>query len=298
MERRVLIATFLAFIVLCAGRALSGKPLPKPAPGGPPAATSARGSAPPPVTGAVPPAAATSAPVTAAPSNAAALLSEPLERDVRVETRDLIAVFTNRGARLKSWRLKHFLDSNKQPQELVEHEVFTQPLPFTLRTPNETLSATLNGALYAVSGAPGAPAQPAPVDLRFEYRDTAGVQAVKEYHFDPSSYIVTLRATVVEADHPIPLTILWGPAIGDVGEVSRYVAKAGGLVFQSGKVVRLTPADLAKQSTYEGDFKYAGVDDNYFMTTALNTGPSRVTYQPVSIPPPDGSKEAPDRKST
>ena len=51
---------------------------------------------------------------------------------MRVETRDVIAVFTNKGARLKSWRLKHYLDQQKQPQELIEH-LPSQPLPFTLR---------------------------------------------------------------------------------------------------------------------------------------------------------------------
>ena len=290
MERRVLLAIFLAFIVLYAWQALFVKPIPKPAPGAAPSTSAGRGTSPAPITGAAPPQAATG-PAAVAPSTAAAVVSEPSEHDVRVETGDLIAVFTNRGARLKSWRLKHFLDSQKKPQELVEHEALTQPLPFTLRTSNEALTGTLNGALYAVSGAPDA-ATGSPVDLRFEYRDSAGLRAVKEFHFEPSSYIVTLKATVAEGDRPVASTILWGPAIGDVGEVSRYVAKAGGLLFQNGKVARLTPSDLAKQSTYEGDFKYAGVDDNYFMTAALNTGPSKVIYQPVSIPPPDGSKEA------
>jgi len=51
---------------------------------------------------------------------------------VRIETRDIIAVFTNRGARLKSWRLKHYFDQKHQPQELLEtDELPTQPLPFT-----------------------------------------------------------------------------------------------------------------------------------------------------------------------
>ncbi len=204
----------------------------------------------------------------------------------------MIAVFTNRGARLKSWRLKHFLDSQKQPQELIEHDLPTQPLPFTLRAPDDGLTAALNGALYAVVGG-SAPSGSGPVDLRFEYRDSAGVSAIKEFHLEPSSYIVTFRATVAVGDRPITPAIVWGPAIGDVGEVSRYVAKAGGLLDQSGKVARLAPKDLATQSVYEGEFKYAGVDDNYFMTVALNTGPSKVRYQPVSIPPPDGSKDPP-----
>jgi YidC/Oxa1 family membrane protein insertase len=142
------------------------------------------------------------------------------ERDVRVETPHVVAVFTNRGARLKSWRLKHFLDSSKQPQELIEQKLPTQPLPFTLRVPNDALTATLNGALYAVSGAPSELVTSAPVDLRFEYRDSAGVHAVKEFHLQPSSYLVGFRSTVAEGDRPLQPAVLWGPAIGDVGEPS------------------------------------------------------------------------------
>jgi YidC/Oxa1 family membrane protein insertase len=51
------------------------------------------------------------------------------------------------------------------------------------------------------------------------------------------------------------------------------------------------PKDFAAQPTYEGDFRYAGVDDNYFMTVALFPGPSKVTFQAISIPPPANSKD-------
>src|SRR5436190_5154769 len=285
MERRVLLAIFLAFIVLYTWQALFVKPVPKPAPD---AATASSAATATPSTTAAPASVVPAPAATARPAAAlaAALVADTAERDVRVETRDVIAVFTNRGARLKSWRLKHFLDSSRQPQELIEQKLPTHPLPFTLRVPNDALTATLNGALYAVSGAPSAPATSAPVDLRFEYRDSAGVHAVKEFHLQPSSYLVSFRSTVAEGDLPLQPAVLWGPAIGDVGEVSRYVAKAGGLLDQDGKVVRLTPADIAKQPERDGNFNYVGVEDNYFMTVALGTGPSKVNFQPVSIPPP------------
>src|SRR5204863_3466943 len=164
MERRVLLAIFLAFIVLYTWQALFVKPVPKTVPKTPGAMSSAPVSS---GTSATPgpstPSSASSAvaatvPPATATSTAAPVVSETAERDVRVETRDVIAVFTNRGARLKSWRLKHFLDSSRQPQELIEQKLPTHPLPFTLRVPNDALTATLNGALYAVSGAPSAPA--------------------------------------------------------------------------------------------------------------------------------------------
>ena len=90
----------------------------------------------------------------------------------------------------------------------------------------------------------------------------------------------------------MPYTVLWGPAVGDVAEVSRYVQKPEALLFANGKVERLSISDIAKQPAHDGDFRYVGVDDNYFMTVALSPGPSKVTYQAVSIPPPANTKEA------
>src|SRR5712691_10367447 len=295
MERRVLLAIFLAFLVLYVWQAVFVKPVPKPLPGsntaGTGSATStastgagARGSA-------EQPGEDSSRGEIRKPSpsaaSAAPLVADNSERDVRVETRDVIAVFTNRGARLKSWRLKRYVDQQRQPQELVESQISTQPLPFTLRTTNEAVTATLNDALYTVAGAPaGTTESSSPIDLRFEYRDSAGLHAVKEFHLDSASYIITFRATITEGDRPLTPTIVWGPAVGDTGEQSRYVKKAEGIAFENGKVVRVAPKDIAQQPVRDGDVRYAGVDDNYFMTVALEPGSCKIVFQPVTIPPP------------
>jgi YidC/Oxa1 family membrane protein insertase len=298
MERRVLLAIFLAFLVLYAWQALFVKPVPKPVQGPTPAAPTAAaspqdsGGPPPPIPSAAAPTAEAPAPTPASTTAAGSpLVAEAAERDVRVENAEVIAVFTNRGARLKSWRLKRYLDQQREPQELIEHAVGAQPLAFTLRT-GTAVDAVLNGALYTVTGATAAAAGDAPVDLRFEYRDSAGVHAVKAFHLDPSSYILTVSVSVTEGDRAASPSIVWGPAIGDVGEVSRYTKKPEGILFQDGKVVRLQTKDIAKQSVYDGSFGYAGVDDNYFMTAALDPGASRVSFQPIAIPPPIDSKDA------
>jgi YidC/Oxa1 family membrane protein insertase len=291
MERRVLLAIFLAFLVLYTWQALFVKPVPKAAPA---AATTSLGAE---TAGSVPAtndaARVTQADATAKPPVplAAALVAESAERDVRVETRDVIAVFTNKGARLKSWRLKHYRDQQQQPQELIEH-LPSHPLPFTLRAGTETTTATANDGLYTVSGAPTAASDSSPTDLRFEYRDSAGIHVVKEFHLEPTSYIFTFHVEVTENDKLIPASIVWGPAIGDITELSRGVKKSEGILFQGGKVVRLAVKDIAKQSSYDGEFHYAGVDDNYFMVAVLSDEPIKVTYSPVTVPPPDGSKDA------
>src|SRR5262245_7316254 len=187
MERRVLLAIFLSFLVLYAYQALVVKPKPvtETADATTPATPTA-GAASPPSAGSTEQA-PSSASAPAAPASAMSghpLVTDPAEHEVRIETRDLIAVFTNRGARLKSWRLKRYFNQQGEPQELIE-AIPGQPLPFTLQTGNDAINATINSALYAVTGAPAGVIESGPVDVTFEYRDSTGVSATKTFHVEP-----------------------------------------------------------------------------------------------------------------
>ncbi len=97
MERRVLLAIFLAFLVLYVWQALFVKPVPKPA-SGTTVATGATTAASPVL--AEPPAAPARVAEPARPPqpSATALVATTSERHVRIETRDVIAVFTCRRA--------------------------------------------------------------------------------------------------------------------------------------------------------------------------------------------------------
>ena len=287
MERRVLIAIFLSFLVLYTYQTFFIKPAPKPAAGAAAAASAASSPV------AASPADQSSAPAIIPAPTSDVLVGETVERDVQVETQQVIAVFTNRGARLKSWRLKHYLDQKKDPLELVANDLAsTSPLPFTLTVDDEAVARTLNSALYTVREAPPAGVIGAPTRIVFEFRDVAGVHATKEFTIDPAKYVLTFNAQVTMGDRTLQPTIVWGPALGDVDSgTGRYAVKARGLVSAADSVQRFAAADVAKQATHDGDFQYAGVDDHYFMTAVLNPGQSSVVYQPLSIPPPAGSKE-------
>src|SRR5216683_3343190 len=118
MEKRVLLAIFLSFLVLYLYQALVVKPVPKTAgaPGRQAAPATSAGPAPSgPGAAMTPEALPTPSAASPAAPAAAALVGGTTERDVQIETRDVIAVFTTRGARLKSWRLKRFLDDKKEP---------------------------------------------------------------------------------------------------------------------------------------------------------------------------------------
>jgi YidC/Oxa1 family membrane protein insertase len=56
-------------------------------------------------------------------------------------------------------------------------------------------------------------------------------------------------------------------------------------VFRNGEVERLAPGTFKDQPSLEGTFRYAGVDDHYFLAAALpGEQPIRIAYEPVSLP--------------
>jgi YidC/Oxa1 family membrane protein insertase len=223
----------------------------------------------------------------ALPAGVTALLGDSEERDVRIETGTVVAVFTNRGARLKSWRLKHYLDARHEPLELVVRGATSQPLPFSIQVADAGQTTQLNNALF-VATRPAGDSVPA---VRFEYRDSAGLRASKEFALAQSGYTVQFTGAVQTADRAAPFTVQWGPGLGaGDGESGRYGVQPGGLLMASGKVQRLAQKDVAKQPAYTDDVKYAGVDDHYFLTAAIDVGRAAVTFQPVTVPPPAGEK--------
>jgi len=294
MERRVLIAIFLSFLVLYSYQALFVKPAPpKPATvaTGSPAATP--GQAPTGPDASQTPSAPLAVPA-APPAGVTAVVGDTEERNIQIETAHVLAVFTNRGARLKSWRLKQYRDAHGEPLELVATDLAaTHPLPFSLRVPDEAMTGSLNGGLYTVRGAPtGSGAITTPTDLVFEYQDTTGLHATKAFRVDPETYTVALRVAVSQGDRAIQPAIVWGPGLGDSdAQAGRYAVKPGGLYSAAGKVSRLASSAIAKQPGYEQDFEYVGIDDHYFTSIAFKPSRAKVTYQHVAVPPPAGSKD-------
>jgi len=295
MEKRFLLFIFLSLAILTVYQSLVVKPVPKPVPGataasGPTGARTSTANAAAPAAPAAQPSAQPAPPPAVA--DVPALVGDTSERDVTVETRDVVAVFTNRGARLKSWRLKHYRDHDGQPQELIEKSLPNEPLPFTVHTDSSAVNAAVNNALFTVSGE-RAGVVDSPVDLRFEFRSSSGVAAVKEFHLQPASYVLTVTTTITDGDKALAPALVWGPAVGDVAEISRYTQSPEAILFAAGKVQRVAASKIAAQPKYDGDFPLAGVDDNYFLTAALNVRNSSVEYRTVSVPPPSGSKDPP-----
>jgi hypothetical protein len=87
---------------------------------------------------------------------------------------------------------------------------------------------------------------------------------------------------------------MWGAGLGDAGTASRYLQKTQGILFRSGKVERLVPKTLLGAPVQEAQFRYVGIDDQYFISAVLPQPSARALYQPLTLPVPGKPEETRD----
>src|SRR6185295_9367156 len=163
-ERRLLIAVALSLLVLTAYQFLFAPP-PKPRPSPSPAASAAPATAGP-AGAATPPGPET---VSATPAPAAPRVADDRERRVEVQGPDIAVAFSNRGARLLSWRLLHFADPRGRPEEMVQ-AVVGGPRPLDFDTGDPSVDEHLKAALFQPSSETVTLAG-TPAELRFTYAE-------------------------------------------------------------------------------------------------------------------------------
>jgi YidC/Oxa1 family membrane protein insertase len=288
MERRVFVAILLSFAVLYGYQALfvppqkpnvdvveqkDRSPQPLPAPASTPSPTPEKPSEPEPV----------------------AQTSEASEREIFVDTATSQIVLSNRGGRIIHWRLKDYRDGEGAPVDLVPSDVpVDQPRPFTLLVDDAALTDRLNSVLYRVTGDEGGRVNAASANktIGFEYQDAAGLHVRKEFRFDPKNFVVAFSSSVMNGGNALNPTVAWGPGLGDAGATAgggsfftgNYVQPPQAIFHKDGDVERVTAANIPEQPTVEGDFRFAGIDDHYFLAAVVNPGPTRIEFKPVTLP--------------
>ncbi len=325
MERRVLLAVFLSFLVLYVYQFLVGPP-PAP-PEERPLAADSSAPAPSP-SGAVSPAAGTTATETRAreagldaagpaglvpPLSKSAPVGRPspdpvvaddAPRDIVVESDHFRAVFSNRGGELVSWQLKDYLLAGR-PVELVPPDLPPEePWPFSLVFEDENLTSVAHEALYRPSSHSVRVGERT-VALTFEYEDDSGFHVRKVFAFDPttSPYVVYLTVEANVGSEQLNPVIRWGPALGGVDTAPSRFARheptrgllygrvvEGGVMQELG-IERPSAAAVAGQPAYDGQMTFLGVDNHYFLAAAIpGAQQATIVYRVLPLPPvePDG----------
>jgi YidC/Oxa1 family membrane protein insertase len=286
MQRQVLLAILLSTLVIVGWQILF--PPPRPRPPAPQQVTSTPSG--------------TTAPAAPAPAEAAKVPSveveaaKPLvaadaEQDVKVTIGDSVdAVFSTRGATLKSWRLKHYKDGSGNDLELIPSNVSGAVRPFTLSLDEAAAAATLQNALFKPSQSSPITVSSSAVTLDFEYRDESGLSARKAFTFSPEQpYVVRFSTDVTLSDRQLVPTVRWGPALatGVVNGGMIYDPPPQPVFYRDQKVKRVAIGSIEQHRQEPGTFGFVGVDDHYFLAALLPPPPPQplqVNYDPITIP--------------
>jgi YidC/Oxa1 family membrane protein insertase len=206
-------------------------------------------------------------------------------------------VFTNRGARVKSWVLKKYTDDKGGQLELVNATAAEKyGYPLTLWTYDEELRNKLNSALYVGShfatrtdtagASPLGASYTAPTEVVFGYSD-GDLSIRKTYTFDSNSYVVGVKTDVIQKGTPVTAFPMWPAGFGADMTGAQYAL--GQIVYQyDDKVERLAIKKISGGGTLQGPFNWAGVSDQYFAAAFMPQDPRNVALvtlrNPVEIP--------------
>jgi len=278
-ERRLLLAVALSLLVLTAYQLLFAPPATPPPAARPSAAPSA-------------PAAGTPASAPAVPGPAAAVprVADDRERRVEIQGDDATLAFTNRGARLVSWRLDRYRDAQRRPEEMVQ-TLPGAPRPLDVETGDPVLDERLRDALFLPSQETLAVHGGQEAELQFRYSE-GDLEAAKVLRVRAQGYVVQVAVSVRRAGREVAKKILWGPGVGNPSqaetEVQGYLPPQAVALTDSG-VERHPPKTGANVTL--SPVRWAGIEGHYFTALiAPPTGRGAGELRTLPLPPGEDGK--------
>lgn len=195
------------------------------------------------------------------------------EANIFVDTSLYQAVWSNKGAVLKSWKLKRHKDENKEDLELVSlRSLEIKKFPFSLATEDPSFDNTINKSLYDTSRLKLALEDGQEGELRFIYADEAGTKVEKIFIFQGGKYSFDVKINVLKVGQKIEPYLLWGPGLRDPtpSELSqRFGGGRGMAVFSTDKVRRQDEKKFQPEKSAFNFVNWAAYEDNYFTALLL-----------------------------
>jgi YidC/Oxa1 family membrane protein insertase len=192
------------------------------------------------------------------------------ERQVVVETSLYDAVWSNRGASLRSWKLKMHLDEEKEGLELVSRRAKEAGrYPFFLDTQDAELDQTANSSLFVPSVSRLSLRDGETGELKFYYSDGNNVKIEKLFIFSGGVYHFDVQISVWKDGRKIEPRIIWGPGIGHpvVTSGRQFGGGSGVAVLAADRVFRINERKYKPEASAFNFADWAAFEDNYM--TAL-----------------------------
>ncbi len=288
MEKRLILAIVLSFVVLLLFQAVFFKQppeqrnakVPVPAQTSQPAVPLPAAQAPTaPEKPAAEVSATTKAAVSSKPGAAEPAVSAQREQSVVLETSLYKAVWSNNGAVLRSWKLERYKDDSGDPLELVfPGPVDGNRFPFSLAAEDPEFAGRINNVLFTAPITSLKVPDGQSRDIRFEYSDGRGTRVEKLFTFQGGRYDFGVSISVWKDGKKIDPLVLWGPGLGlppTVEELKKRFASGIGLaVFASGKAFRVDQRKYSPQQNSFNFVEWSAFENNYFSSLFINASPN------------------------
>jgi len=286
MEKRLLLAIGLSFLLLLVWQVVMVKKAPEPV--NPAAQTEGLKTAP-----------AEAAPQQKKAEGGAEVKTGPIdskslnikqiaadgEEEIVVTTSRYRAAWTNKGAVLMSWKLHNhpgekYEDLDLVPASAAKDGVF----PFSLLDEKtDVLKSGLSGikdvsanSAFYKSSVPSLNLEDGQKgELRFAYSDGKEIEIEKAFTFYGGRYDFDVAVTLRKNGQPVEPRVLWGPGIGNPSEAElkqRFGAGGGVSVLASTNLFRVDERKYNPQQSAYNFVTWAAYDDNYFASILVPSG--------------------------
>lgn len=213
-------------------------------------------------------------------------------QDVVVETPLYTATFTTFGGRLKSWKLKDYMDKvpmhplGKFVQNMVGRvlgrkgvdETPPQPVDIVNTTTLENLPLGVRFSTGKIRYDEGIPSIPSvggmtltrngeEGTLTFHWKSPSGEQVEKRFKFYADSYRLDMEVAVFHpADRGSAKETVELEWTAEVREIKRFYGFFGPIYYADGDVEKIKPKKIKAEEKTIGEMEWFGLDEDYFIS--------------------------------
>ncbi|MCK4495693.1 MAG: membrane protein insertase YidC, partial [Candidatus Aminicenantes bacterium] len=207
-------------------------------------------------------------------------ISDQAEEQIIIDTSLFQAVWSNKGAILKSWKLKKHKDENKEDLELISiHSAEMNKYPFLLSTEDPSFDNIINNSLYKSSKYKLELKEGQRGEMRFDYADEKGTRVEKIFTFEGGKYEFDIQINVWKNGQRVEPRLAWGPGFGNPSpeaQKQRFGSGSGIAVYSAGKVFRHQERKYNPEKNFYNFVNWVAYEDNYF-TVLFLTSPQKTS---------------------
>jgi YidC/Oxa1 family membrane protein insertase len=263
MDKRAIIGIALSILVLVVYQELITRFYPTPVT--PPAPTVEEAQKEPAKTAQAPGETKSASPIAELQSMPAKGAGEQAARELKVETENYVAVFTTKGARLKSFKFKKYRASaaaNSAPFEVVQTApgvplplgvAWQAPQPFD----DSELTYTVKGGDLQLTGE-------AKGTLQFQTQSADGAIITKSFTFSGAAYPIELDLSVKGPSGTAAIPEIRLADKADHTVHNNDAPFEGFIALVDNKIRREAPTEAVKGHEFTGDLSWAGFGHTYF----------------------------------